>query len=295
MRWREWFTAAYRSSKGARVLKSWLAEDVNKSDRSMELLKTERDKDRESTRKLFPWGLCLMVVFLDTGVLGFLTNLSKSAEPMACKQWLDGILSSGAEVRVPEIADYELRRELIRINSRKALARLDALGKPWGYVAFSTPMMRRAAEFWASARNAGLPTAPDHALDGDVIPAAQVAVSAADRGRSRSSRRHDECEALGEIRGRPPAFGATLPLMVRRDPIQRAIANGYDLPLHSRKYRWLHAPQPLFKVHKPQRHPGGRYDYSVCPQWLDSVRASLARRRDKRHITVPMHPRREVL
>src|SRR3954454_5674807 len=119
-----------------------------------------------------------MVVFLDTGVLGFLTNPSNSAEPTECKQSLDGILSGGAEVRVPEIADYELRRELIRNNSGKALARLDDLGQALGYVSLSTPMMRRAAEFWADARNAGLPTTADHALDGDVILAAQVAVSA---------------------------------------------------------------------------------------------------------------------
>lgn len=122
-----------------------------------------------------------MVVFLDTGVLGFLTNPSHSAEPTECKQWLDAILSRGAEVRVPEIADYELRRELIRNNSGKALARLDDLGQALGYVALSTPMMRRAAEFWANARSAGLPTAADHALDGDVILAAQVAVSAGDQ------------------------------------------------------------------------------------------------------------------
>jgi hypothetical protein len=38
-----------------------------------------------------------MVVFLDTGVLGFLTNPSDSAEPIECKQWLDGILSGGGE------------------------------------------------------------------------------------------------------------------------------------------------------------------------------------------------------
>jgi hypothetical protein len=123
-----------------------------------------------------------MVVFLDTGVLGFLTNPSNSAESTECKQWLDGILAAGAEVRVPEIADYELRRELIRNNSAKALARLDDLGQALGYVALSTSMMRQAAEFWASARNVGLPTAPDHALDGDVILAAQVAVSAGDQG-----------------------------------------------------------------------------------------------------------------
>jgi hypothetical protein len=100
---------------------------------------------------------------------------------MECKQWLVGILSGGTEVRVPEIADYELRRELIRVNSVKALARLDELGQALGYVALSTPMIRRAAEFWANARNLGLPTAPDHALDGDVILAAQVAVSASDQ------------------------------------------------------------------------------------------------------------------
>jgi len=35
------------------LLTSWLAEDANTSDRSMDLVKTELDKDRESDRKLF--------------------------------------------------------------------------------------------------------------------------------------------------------------------------------------------------------------------------------------------------
>jgi predicted nucleic acid-binding protein len=118
-----------------------------------------------------------MTVFLDTGVLGFLTSSSSSAEPMECKEWLTTILSSGVQVRVPEIADYELRRELKRIKSTKSIERLDTLGQVVGYVSISTPMMRRAAEFWSQARQSGVPTADDKALDADMILAAQVVAS----------------------------------------------------------------------------------------------------------------------
>lgn len=46
--------AATDRAKARALLQSWLAEDVNTTDGSMELLKAELDKGRESGRKLFP-------------------------------------------------------------------------------------------------------------------------------------------------------------------------------------------------------------------------------------------------
>jgi predicted nucleic acid-binding protein len=76
-------------------------------------------------------------------------------------------------VVVPEIADYEVRRELIRIQSHAALANLDGFGALLEYLPLTTDAMRRAAQLWAQARSAGQPTAPDPALDADVILSAQ--------------------------------------------------------------------------------------------------------------------------
>jgi hypothetical protein len=45
-----------------------------------------------------------------------------------------------------------------------------------GNVPLTTEIMLQAASFWAQARNMGKPTAPDTALDGDVILAAQAEV-----------------------------------------------------------------------------------------------------------------------
>jgi len=80
------------------------------------------------------------------------------------------------EAKVPEIADYELRRELLRMDKIDGIKRLDALKDILGYIPITTQMMLVAAEFWAQARKKGKPTADDKALDGDVILAAQARV-----------------------------------------------------------------------------------------------------------------------
>ena len=77
---------------------------------------------------------------------------------------------------VPEIADYEVRRELLRAQKRACIARLDRLKTRIGYTPITTEVMLLAAELWAEARRQGRPTTDDRALDGDVILAAQAVV-----------------------------------------------------------------------------------------------------------------------
>ena len=84
-------------------------------------------------------------------------------------------IDRGVTILVPEIADHELRRELIRAHRTAGVARLDAFVAQVGFLPLATAAMRQAAVFWAEARQKGRPTAPDPALDGDVILAAQAA------------------------------------------------------------------------------------------------------------------------
>ena len=56
------------------------------------------------------------IVLFDTGVLGDVTNpKAKQSNNSACLDWLVSLPSRGYEVAIPEIADYELRRELLRV------------------------------------------------------------------------------------------------------------------------------------------------------------------------------------
>ncbi|MCG3125778.1 MAG: hypothetical protein CHACPFDD_00605 [Phycisphaerae bacterium] len=90
------------------------------------------------------------------------------------------MLQSDCDILLPEIADYELRRELIRAGKTKSVTRLDQIKEQLDYLPIDTPTMLRAANLWAEARRRGKATADKHALDGDVILAAQAQLATAD-------------------------------------------------------------------------------------------------------------------
>ncbi len=113
-------------------------------------------------------------MLIDSGPLGIASNPRASAEAMDCRNWISSLLRAGAAVVVPEICDYEVRRELLRSRKMDGVRRLDLLKSSLIYLPLTTNTMLRAAQFWAEARNRGRPTAGDAALDCDMILAAQA-------------------------------------------------------------------------------------------------------------------------
>lgn len=100
-----------------------------------------------------------MIVVLDSGPLGLVTNPRATAEAQACRAWLNTVLAANVRVVVPEIADYEIRRELLRAGKIRGLRRLDQLGAALHYAPLTTMALRLAADFWAQVRRQGQPTA----------------------------------------------------------------------------------------------------------------------------------------
>ena len=87
-------------------------------------------------------------VLLDAGPLGLVTNPKRSPRSLACA---NGFSHSSPEesIAIPEIADYEVRRELLRANKTKGLAQLDAFANLLEYLPLTTSAMHQAALFWA--------------------------------------------------------------------------------------------------------------------------------------------------
>ena len=101
----------------------------------------------------------MIAIVLDATPLGLLCHPRNPPHVAACRQWLATLTAAGRRVIIPEVADYEVRRELIRVNSQRALANLDQLHAQLEYLPLPTLAMRLAADLWAQARNAGVPTA----------------------------------------------------------------------------------------------------------------------------------------
>lgn len=147
------------------------------------------------------------IIVLDSAPLG-LASMPRprrlpepDRDPDHCRAWLAALRQGGDRILIPAVADYEVRRELIRVGIRDgridaallrrsgpapdlsrasaSIARLDALRTVGEFIPLDAEAdLFRAAELWALLRNRGLPTSMDRALDADSLIIAQAARAA---------------------------------------------------------------------------------------------------------------------
>ncbi len=113
------------------------------------------------------------IVVLDAGPTGLASKPRGKADADRCRDWIRRMEGAGTRIVIPEIVEYEVRRELIRVGATAGLLRLERLASTLDYLPITTVAMRQAAEFWAAIRRVGRPTADTRSLDADCILAAQ--------------------------------------------------------------------------------------------------------------------------
>jgi predicted nucleic acid-binding protein len=115
-------------------------------------------------------------IILDSAPLALIVHQRPIPAALECRAWLKGRIARGHRILVPAIVVYELRRELLRLNRIKSLELLDEFvrAEPDRYLTLGDDDLRLAAKLWADLRKGGTPTADPHALDVDVILAAQA-------------------------------------------------------------------------------------------------------------------------
>ena len=152
------------------LLRSWLADDSGYDEETWPKLKKALDQDAAGWERL-AYSMT-DVVLLDAGPLGMISHPRASGEIV---EWVASLVVSGVEVLIPEVADYEVRRELLHAGRGRGIARF---GRAQGESRLCANQLRcdvGAAAFWADSRRRGRPTASDQSLDADVILAGQAA------------------------------------------------------------------------------------------------------------------------
>ena len=92
------------------------------------------------------------IIVLDAGPLGLASQAPGIVRADNCRRLIRDLDAASISVVAPEIADYEVRRELLRLGATAGLRRLDRLVSALFYDPITTPAMRLAAEYLVAGK-----------------------------------------------------------------------------------------------------------------------------------------------
>ena len=161
------------------LLQSWMREDVTddpekirRAEEEVEELKRNLNANRAATGERL---VCReRHILLNSSPLGLLSSPVPSPQVIAITTWAVSSLAAGHRLYIPEVIDYELRRELLRAGKTTGLAKLEGLKTRFRYFPHHYCGYAPGRSYWAQSRRRGMPTGDPKKLDIDVILAAQA-------------------------------------------------------------------------------------------------------------------------
>jgi hypothetical protein len=88
------------------------------------------------------------IILLDSTPVGLITNPKSTPLSTDCQQWFYSLFDRRYSVVLPEIINYEVRRELLRVNRSNSIRRLDLLKSEIIYLPITTEVMLKALICW---------------------------------------------------------------------------------------------------------------------------------------------------
>jgi predicted nucleic acid-binding protein len=113
-------------------------------------------------------------IVLDSSPLGAMSHPHPGTAAAAVAKWAASCSLAGHKIYIPEVIDYEIRRELLRADKKAGIAKLDKFKSTFQYIPITTVTVLLAADLWAESRQGGYSTGDPKKLDIDVILAAQA-------------------------------------------------------------------------------------------------------------------------
>lgn len=119
-----------------------------------------------------------MIVILDTGLIGLVTNPNSNEKSVECLEWLYGLLAKGVRVISSDICDYEVRRGLVldrKISNSggSGIHRLDEFRKVIDFLPINSEILIEACDIWAEFRIKSQLNASERDINFDIILSAQ--------------------------------------------------------------------------------------------------------------------------
>ena len=113
-------------------------------------------------------------ILLDSSPLSLLSQPAQTPEVVLITAWAANCLATGHHLYLPEVIDYEIRRELVRAKKTAGISKLNAFKGTLRYLPLTTDTMLLAADLWARSGQSGKPTGDPKKIDIDIILSAQA-------------------------------------------------------------------------------------------------------------------------